>query len=139
MRENIDLVLLLLLLLPAFSSPLLLLLLLLKDHLREMMLKEQQMNSFAAEDSTEHNQLPDDVVGECVLAMLTCPLTHSPTFSCTAASYWLARRLPVSDQCKLELLSAHCPTVRIRRGLQMLSVSPIISVSVYSVTWFIRL
>ena len=37
-------------------------------------------------------------------------------------SYWLSRRLPIDDMRKLELLSIHCPTQRLLRGLQILKV-----------------
>lgn len=37
-------------------------------------------------------------------------------------SYWLSRRLPIDDTRKLELLSIHCPTQRLLRGLQILKV-----------------
>ena len=37
-------------------------------------------------------------------------------------SYWLSRRLPVSDKEKLSLLSIHCPTLRLMHALLMLEV-----------------
>ena len=40
----------------------------------------------------------------------------------TGLSYWLSRRLPIDDTRKLELLSIHCPTQRLLRGLQILKV-----------------
>ena len=38
-------------------------------------------------------------------------------------SYWLSRRLPISDREKLSLLALHCPTQRLLRGLLILEVS----------------
>ncbi len=37
-------------------------------------------------------------------------------------SYWLARRLPVSELAKLDLLSIDCPTFRLIKGMAMLKV-----------------
>ena len=37
-------------------------------------------------------------------------------------SYWLSRRLPISDQEKLSLLSIHCPTQRLIQALHILQV-----------------
>ena len=37
-------------------------------------------------------------------------------------SYWLSRRLPVSEREKLSLLSLHCPTLRLLQGLLVLEV-----------------
>ena len=43
-------------------------------------------------------------------------------------SYWLSRRLPISDQEKLSLLSIHCPTQRLIQALHILQV-PLLSPS----------
>lgn len=40
-------------------------------------------------------------------------------------SYWLSRRLPIDDTKKLELLSIHCPTQRLIRGLEILKVGEV--------------
>ena len=40
----------------------------------------------------------------------------------TGLSYWLSRRLPIDDTKKLELLSIHCPTQRLIKGLEILKV-----------------
>lgn len=43
----------------------------------------------------------------------------------TGLSYWLSRRLPIDDTKKLELLSIHCPTQRLIRGLEILKVGEV--------------
>ena len=39
-------------------------------------------------------------------------------------SYWVSRRLPISDHDKLSLLSIHCPTLRLVQALLILQVPP---------------
>ena len=57
---------------------------------------------------------------------LSVPFDSRPLTSiCSGLSYWLSRRLPISDREKLHLLSLHCPTLRLIRGLMILEVSVI--------------
>ena len=65
--------------------------------------------------------LPADVVSEWMF--LSWPFSIPPFPSYIGLSYWLARRLPVDDTTKLELLKMNCPTMRIMQGLRMLNVS----------------
>lgn len=66
------------------------------DYLRERLMAENQMKVFVGESASK---LPSDI---------------------SQLSYWLARRLPIDDKGKLELLQLNCPTVRLIKGLQIL-------------------
>lgn len=69
------------------------------DYLRERLMAVKLMKVFASSEEGVASRLPSD-------------LSH--------LSYWLARRLPVDDKVKLELLQLNCPTLRLIRGLQIL-------------------
>ena len=72
-----------------------------QDYLRQKIVQEEMLMVSDPEDQSR-NHLPEDTV---------------------SLSYWLSRRLPISDQQKLSLLSIHCPTLRITQALHILQVS----------------
>jgi ATP-dependent Lon protease len=73
-----------------------------KDYLRQEIAREEMMRVGRPEE-TSLDQLPEDTI---------------------SLSYWLSRRLPISDQEKLSLLSIHCPTLRLIQALHILQVPP---------------
>ena len=102
-----------------------------QDYLREILMREQQLKTFIQE---KVSALPEDIQSKhfpychyiSAYMYMKCHsmynyITHSTLP--TGLSYWLARRLPINDQSKLELLSYHCPTQRLIRGLQILKVT----------------
>ncbi|XP_064399494.1 protein cereblon-like isoform X3 [Halichondria panicea] len=68
------------------------------DHLREVLMKEQELKTFVKSDKAS-TRLPENII---------------------SLSYWLARRLPINEPSKLLLLSINCPTQRVIKGLQIL-------------------
>ena len=95
-----------------------------QEELRGQLETEKEMKTFGVEEV--QSRLPDDVTSKplscCHPPSPPPPSVHTPSPHSPGLSYWLARRLPISDEGKLELLSLGCPTLRLLHGLHTLRV-----------------
>ncbi len=94
-----------------------------QDYLREQLMMEKELKTFQSEEAIS-TALPSDVSSKATTTRkpdLVVDLSFFLSIS-SGLSYWLARRLPIDEPKKLELLSIDSPILRLVRGLQILKV-----------------